>query len=185
MLSVKFMIFSNKLFKLKYIYFFISTLIICSTIFAINTIEKDLTSFKFQIFSKKSGNVHVYINDFASPYMFHINENEEKNIVIDNLFQDIDLIRIDPPKVSNNIFSIKDLTFENQKGIFFEFNTNKILNWGKKDLETTKIKNDKIEYKIIGNDPYLFTGEKIQLDGKFKFLNFFHQFSMNTSLVDF
>ena len=112
------MILSNKLTQLKYICFFISTLIMCSIILAVTSIEKDFTKFKFQIISEKSGNVHVYVNNFTSPYIFYVNKNEKKIIEVDNLFQDIKLLRIDPPKGNNNIFKIKFLKTQQE---FFQF----------------------------------------------------------------
>ena len=162
----------NYLIKLRYNYFFISFAFTSLLFFIlINTFVKDVSKFSFEIKSKISGNVHVYINNFSSPHMFQVKENENKIIVVDNLTQDIKLLRIDPPKTLNNIVEIKNLFFKNKNEIFHKIKPEKVITWGKKDIKFTNTNSNQLEFQVIGNDPYFLTGEKIAIDTEFKIVN--------------
>jgi hypothetical protein len=154
--------------------FSISSIIVFISFFVIiNHTDNDKSQFSFNINSNSNGFVQVFINNLDTPYRIQVKKNEKVNFKINNLYRDIDLLRVDPPKKIGSEVKFSNFKFTNSKKVFHIIDAQEIKKWAIHNLKFKKINDKTITLVVTGEDPYFWTGEKILVKSDYKILDYF------------
>lgn len=121
-------------------------------------------SIKFDIEVSTGNTAGLFVNTFTkAPTELPITPGVRQVLAFGGITSDVHMLRLDPPKVIGATVTIYDVVIDDDQGVLRRIGPREIAAWGANDLKVVDVTDQFIKYTVISKDPYLMTGNVVQL----------------------